>query len=203
MTNLLLGTNNQNKVKEFNEIFKSLDIKLVTLKDININIDVEETGTTFEENALLKAKGIYESQTSLVKLPVIAEDTGLCIDALGGEPGVRSKRFYEDEGKTEHEGNLMIIDKLKDVPLKCRTARYITVLCFYDGTNTIIAEGRSEGFIANKEIGTNGFAYDPIFISSDYNKTFGELSDEEKNSVSHRKKGIMNLLEKVTHIINK
>lgn len=194
MRKVVVATNNGNKVKEFKEIFKPLNIEIVSLRDLNIDIDVEETGATFQENAILKAKGIYE----VAKVPVISEDSGLCIDVLDGRPGVYSKRYYD--GKTEYEGNLMILEELKGIPKENRTARYVAALCYYDGHNLITTEGLCEGIIADRTIGTNGFAYDPIFIATCYGKTFGELSEVEKNCISHRKRGIDVLLEKIKNL---
>ncbi|HCL4480130.1 TPA: RdgB/HAM1 family non-canonical purine NTP pyrophosphatase [Clostridium botulinum] len=183
----VIATNNKNKVKELEKIINIPGVELKTLKSVGVNFDIDETGATLEENSKLKAKEYFK----LCSLPVIAEDSGLMIESLDGYPGVYSKRVYE--GKTDRQSNEMILDKMRNI--KNRTAKYIAVYTYFDGINTIVAEGIIEGSITKEIIGTNGFAYDPIFLSKTYDKTFGELTDEEKNSISHRRDGINKLME--------
>lgn len=190
MKKIVIATNNKNKIKEISQILKLDDTELLSLSDLNIDFDVDETGLTFKKNAEKKAVEYYE----LCKLPVIAEDSGLEIKALNGLPGVFSKRIYE--GKSEFEGNEIILDNLKDI--KDRSASYVASYCYYDGDKKIFAEGRTYGKIAFEQEGENGFAYDRIFLSDNLNKLLSKATDEEKNSISHRKKGLeklKNLLE--------
>lgn len=184
---IVIATNNQNKLKEISKILS--DVKLLTLKDVDIDFDVDETGLTFIKNAEKKAREYYE----LCEIPVIAEDSGLCLVGLNDMPGVFSKRFFE--GKSEEEGNQMIIDNLKDI--NNREAYYIAVYCYYDGVNTVFAEGRTYGIIDDHISGDNGFAYDRIFISKDTGKKMSLMSDNEKAKISHRKRGLEKLRKKI------
>lgn len=172
---MIIATNNQNKLKELKEI---LNIDLKSLKDKNIEIDVEENGTTFYENAYKKAKEIYE----LTKEATIADDSGLCIKALDDFPGVLTHRFL-GENKTDEERNLALIEKTNEKD--DRTAKVICNLVYYDGKNIIVGEGVINGKIATSPRGDNGFGFDPIF-ELETGKTLEELSKEQKNSVSAR-----------------
>lgn len=179
---LLIATHNRGKLQEYAEILGGLSFELVTLDDVGIVEDVEETGATFEENARLKAL-TYAQQSELLAL---ADDSGLEVDALGGEPGVYSKR-YAGEGKTDAERNAYLLDKMRDVAQAKRTARFRCVIVIADAQGrTWTSEGTCEGEIAFESRGTNGFGYDPIFIAREANKHLAELPSEEKNRVSHR-----------------
>jgi|SRR5581483_11307427 XTP/dITP diphosphohydrolase len=179
---LLIATHNRGKLREFAEILRDLPLELVTLNDVGIADDVEETGATFEENARLKAL-TYAAQSGLLTL---ADDSGLQVDALGGEPGVYSKR-YAGEGKSDAERNAYLLEKLREVPQEKRTARFRCVIVIADAQGqTWTSEGTCEGEIALAPRGTNGFGYDPIFIVRDAGKHMAELSNQEKNRVSHR-----------------
>lgn len=197
MKQILVATNNRGKLNEFIEMFKKQEnINLNTFSDIGVDIDVLEDGETFEENAIKKARESFEVINA--KMPVIAEDSGLLVDALNGAPGVYSKRYYE--GKTDEEGNEMLLDELKNVKKEFRTAKYLVVMCYYDGVNLIIQEGECKGKIAFTQIGKEGFSYDYIFIPDENNseeKTFGELGLEFKNKISHRKRAISKLILKL------
>lgn len=192
MKKLLIATHNKNKIKEIKNILNLEDVELLTLSDINIDFDVEETGETFEENARKKAVEYFE----LSKLPVLAEDSGLSINSLGGYPGVYSKRIYE--GKSEEYGNKLILEKLKGI--EDRTASYVAHYCYYDGVNEIHTTGITTGSIQFAIEGENGFSYDKIFKSDDLNKLFSMATDEEKNSVSHRYRGLKQLKDKLVNI---
>ncbi|MBR3003270.1 MAG: RdgB/HAM1 family non-canonical purine NTP pyrophosphatase [Clostridia bacterium] len=178
---IILASNNENKLREIKEKIKNLDIEIISQKEAGFDIEVEETGTTFEENAILKAEAIY----NLTKKPVIAEDSGLEIDALNGEPGVFSKR-YAGPNATNEEKIEKVLNLLKDVPDEKRTARFKCVGCYIDehGQKHIF-EGKVEGKIGFEPHGYDGFGYDPIFICK-FGKTFAEISSEEKNKISHR-----------------
>src|SRR5699024_2762772 len=148
--------------------------------------DVEETGETFEENARLKAEQI----SSLLHEPVLADDSGLIIDALDGRPGVYSAR-YAGLSKNDQDNNRKVLDELKDVPMENRTARFVCVLAVArPSKETFFVRGICEGKIAYSEIGINGFGYDPIFIPEGYSTTMSDISSEEKNQISNRGRAI-------------
>ena len=186
---IVLATNNQNKVREISEKLHEFDINVISQSEAGCDIDVEETGTTFEENAILKAEAIYK----VLGKPVIADDSGLEIDALNGEPGVYSKR-YAGPNATDDNRIDKILDLLKDVEESKRTARFKCTICYIDedGIKHIFV-GISEGKIADKRYGNNNFGYDPIFIYE--GKTFAEISREEKNKISHRGRAVNQLVE--------
>lgn len=190
---ILVGTNNENKLAQFKRIFGNLgsDIELVSLREAGISGDVEEDGDSLLENAKKKAEFFGEESRILT----LADDTGLFIDALGGEPGVHAKRWHAG---TEKDRCMKILDKMKDVPAEKRTCRYVGVLAVYDPkTKEFWAyEGALEGLIANEPVESSGFGYDPIFISTAFNKYYSQLSDDERDSISHRGLGIRELLSK-------
>ena len=178
---IILASNNEHKLKEIRAKLKNGNIKIISQKEAGFNIEVDETGTTFEENAILKAETIYK----LAKKPVLAEDGGLVVDYLNGKPGVYSHRFA-GENATDEDRRNKILTLLKDVPDEKRTARFRCVGCYIDENGQKhIFEGISEGKIGYESKGTDGFGYDPIFIC-EYGKTFAEISAEEKNKISHR-----------------
>lgn len=173
---LVMATNNQNKLREVKEILSQLGIEVVSQKEAGANVNPDENGTTFEENALIKAKAVYD----IVKLPVIADDSGLSVDFLNGEPGVYSAR-YAPEG--EHCNK--ILSKLDGVSDEERKAKFVCCICFIDENgHSEILRGECDGTIGYEKRGTNGFGYDPIFMRGD--KSFAEISSEEKNKISHR-----------------
>ena len=179
---LLIATHNRGKLREYQEIFGDLALELLTLDDVGITHDVEETGATFEENARLKADA-YARASGLLTL---ADDSGLEVDALGGEPGVFSKR-YAGEGKSDAERNVYLLEKLRAVPPEQRAARFRCVIAIADARgNMLTTEGTCEGEIAFAPRGTNGFGYDPIFIVGDSGKHLAEFTSKEKNKISHR-----------------
>jgi XTP/dITP diphosphohydrolase len=194
MSELLIATNNPGKIREYQEIFA--DLSLSSLAQENIRLDPEETGTTFEENALLKARAFSEVSDLLV----LADDSGLEVDALGGEPGVYSAR-YGHTAKDDHVGRYQIVlDKLKDVPWAERTARFRCVVALaQQGQIVGTAEGTVEGFIGYEPKGSGGFGYDPIFYYPDFACTLAEIPAEQKHSISHRgraARAAMPLIEK-------
>jgi len=196
---ILLGTNNPNKRKELRDIFGRLmpgKIELLSPSDLNISADVDETGSTLEENAILKAKYFYEASG----IPTLAEDTGLEIDSLGGEPGVYSARYSGVHGD-DAANRLKVLALLKGIPLDERKARFRTVICFYDNNGPSIIEGICAGHICFEERGSNGFGYDRIFIPESWDLTFAEMPSEEKNKVSHRAKAVNKLIDFISEII--
>ena len=189
MKEIILASNNSNKLREMKEKLSAFGISVISQKEAGIEIDVEETGTTFEENAILKASTIYD----ITKKPVIADDSGLEIDYLDGAPGVYSHRFAGENAIDSDRIN-KVLTLLKDVPEEKRTARFRCCICFIDERGEKhIFHGKAEGKIGFEPIGENGFGYDPIFIYGD--KTFAQLSGEEKNEVSHRGRAIKELME--------
>lgn len=191
MKEIIIATKNAGKVKEFEEFFAPYEITVKSLLDFENLPDVEETGTTFEENAALKAEQI----TAHVQAPVLADDSGLMIDALDGRPGIYSAR-YAGEEKNDQANIDKVLDELQDVPEEKRTARFICVLAIAEpGKETIFRTGYCEGKIASEQKGTNGFGYDPIFIPDGYDETLGQLAPEVKNQISHRKNALDQLKE--------
>ncbi len=192
MNQVLIATKNKGKVAEFQALFKRYGMETISLLDLPDDIeDVEETGETFEENARLKAEQI----SSILNAPVLADDSGLMIDALDGRPGVFSAR-YAGLAKNDQDNNNKVLQELKDVPMEKRTARFICVLAVArPGEETFFVTGSCEGNIAFSELGSNGFGYDPIFIPEGYSKTLAEISAEKKNQISHRSRAIGELDE--------
>jgi XTP/dITP diphosphohydrolase len=179
---ILLATNNRAKVKEYTKLLQGIPYRIVSLEDMHISEQVEETGTSFEENAILKAKRYAE----LSGLTTIADDSGLEVDALGGEPGVRSAR-YAGEGASDKERIDFLLNKLVDVPWEKRLAQFRCVIAIaYPDGEVQICQGQCRGILTFKPLGDNGFGYDPIFYLPDLHKTMAELSMSEKNVISHR-----------------
>jgi XTP/dITP diphosphohydrolase len=190
---ILIATGNRNKVKEIQQIIDEVmpgRFELVIAADVtDMNIEVEETGETLEENAQLKAD-VFNKLTGEAS---IADDTGLEIDFLGGRPGVRSARFA-GEDKNDFDNRQKVLSLMAGLPDKERIARFRTVICFTDGMTEKYFAGICPGRISINERGSNGFGYDPIFIPEGYEKTFAEMEIEEKNSISHRRKAIDELV---------
>ena len=190
---VIIASNNKGKIFEMKEKLKKFNIEVLSQKEAGVNIEIEETGTTFEENAVLKAEAIFK----LTNKPVIADDSGLEIDALNGEPGVYSHRYAGDNATDEDRMN-KVLNLIKDVPEKERTARFRCVLCYIDNEeNKHIFEGISEGKIGFEPKGNNGFGYDPIFVY-DNNRTFAEMTNEEKNQVSHRGRAVSKFIDYIS-----
>jgi XTP/dITP diphosphohydrolase len=182
MRSLLLATSNLHKLEEFRAIFSDIPLRLLSLSDLQLAIEVEETGTTFAENAEMKAR----SYAQVSNILTLADDSGLEIDALGGAPGVRSARYLGSETSYEERFNV-ILEQLKGFPVDQRTARFRCVIALAEPSATIhMVEGVVEGVIADRPRGTNGFGYDPIFYIPELGKTFAELAPEYKNRISHR-----------------
>jgi XTP/dITP diphosphohydrolase len=182
MHTLLLATSNLHKLEEFRAIFCDLPLRLRSLNDLQLAIDVEETGSTFAENAELKAR-VYAQMSQMLTL---ADDSGLEIDALGGAPGVHSARYLGRETSYE-ERFRVILEKLQGLPVDQRSARFRCVIALAGSSGNIrMVEGVVEGVIADRPRGTHGFGYDPIFFLPELGKTFAELEPEHKNRISHR-----------------
>ena len=186
---IVIATNNPNKVEEYRQMFASIsNIKLFSLKDENIHIEIEENGKTFKENSLIKA----ESISKLTNKFILADDSGLEIEALDNFPGIYSARFME--GRPYKEKWAAIFEMLKNKENK--NAQFHCAITFITPSkDKYVFEGIEKGYITEKIEGENGFGYDPIFFSNSLNKTFGNATEEEKNAVSHRGKAFSQLLE--------
>ncbi|WP_301107594.1 XTP/dITP diphosphatase [Sporosarcina sp.] len=197
MKEILIATNNKGKAKDFEALFQPLGISVLTLKDLEVGIDVEETGTSFVENAILKA----ETVSKLLNKTVIADDSGLEVYALNGEPGVYSARYAGEP--TSDEANIdKLLSNLNDVPSAKRQARFCCVLAIAGPTiETITFSGSCEGIIAAERQGANGFGYDPIFYVPEKERTMAELSAEEKGAISHRGAALRQLKEKLPELL--
>ena len=185
MTEILLATQNKGKVKEIQEMIKGLPY---TVMIPDSEFDIEETGTTFAENARLKAKAFCQRFGNNLTL---ADDSGLVVDALDGRPGVYSKRY----GNTDAHRNMKLLNELNFVPAEKRTARFVCVIALYGPGVDAVFEGKVEGKIADSIRGNQGFGYDPIFIPNGYDNTFGELGSEVKNTLSHRANALKLVLD--------
>lgn len=189
MNSIFIATRNKGKVNDFQKLFSSYQIEVKSLLD-NLDLpDVEETGSTFEENAALKAETI----AAHLQTPVLADDSGLMVDVLDGRPGIYSAR-YAGEEKSDLENLKKVLQELEEVSDEARTARFVCVLAVaIPNQQTLFKKGFCEGEIAKHPKGDNGFGYDPIFIPNGYNKTMAELSQEEKNKISHRHQALLQL----------
>ena len=193
----VLATHNPGKLREMGEILKDFGIEVVSPRDLGLTVDVEETGTTFAENAMLKAKAICKA----AGLPAIADDSGLCVDALNGAPGVYSAR-YGGEGLDEKGRYMLLLSSLRGAPT--RAAHFAcAVACAFPSGDTLTAEGRCDGSIAYAPLGEGGFGYDPVFLLPGTGKTFGQLSQEEKSAVSHRGRALKDFAGKLEAYLKK
>ena len=185
---LVFATNNQHKIDEAQDIVKG-KLKLISLKEAGVDIDVDETETTFRGNAWLKAQAVWE----LTGLPCVADDSGLCVEALGGEPGVYSSRYAGEAGNHTKNNEKL----LKEMEGKSdRRAFFTTVLCLVGLEDTpIYIEGRVNGVILTEIQGRDGFGYDPLFCPDGDNRSFAEMSAAEKNAMSHRGRAFQSLME--------
>ena len=178
---LVLASKNQGKLKEMQTILSELGLEVVLESEVGVDVDVEETGTTFAENALLKAKAVAEASG----MAAIADDSGLMVDALNGEPGVYSARYGGCSSDPERIAYLL--SNMADIPEGKRSARFVTAIaCVLPDGQTLTAEGFCEGRILTQPRGTKGFGYDPVFYVPKIGKTFAEALPEEKNAISHR-----------------
>lgn len=191
---MIFASNNAGKIREVKEMMQDFGKDVISLKEAGITIDIEENGTTFEENALIKCRAIHEMTGAMV----LADDSGLEIDYLNKEPGVYSARYLGHDTPYDVK-NQIILERLKDAEGEARSARYVCVMAaiFPDGKECTAA-GTVEGQIAQAPAGEGGFGYDPIFWLSQYQKTMAELTPEEKNAISHRGRALYALREKLT-----
>ena len=199
---ILIATQNQGKVQEYRELLKDTGVTFVGLDDIGLStLDVDETGTTFEENAILKAVAYATAS----KMYALADDSGLCVDALDGRPGVHSAR-YGGEGLDNAGRRQKLLGELETVPTEKRTARFECVIAVAhpETGEVILASGSCPGHIASQESdGDNGFGYDPVFIPAGYDKTFADIPEAEKNVLSHRGIATKNIIPKLNLLVGR
>lgn len=186
---VVIATGNQGKLREFKRILEPLGFEAVSMKELNLTLDVEETGDTFSENAQIKASAVCQA----AGLPAVADDSGLCVDALDGAPGVYSARY---SGQGDDQNNQKLLREMQGVPEEKRTARYVCAICccFPDGTQ-LTAQASCEGKIGYGLSGSQGFGYDPLFYVGD--RSFGQYGDEEKDAISHRGKALRLFCERL------
>lgn len=188
---LVLASKNAKKLVEMNDILSHLGIRVCSESEVGVDIEVEETGSTFEENSLLKAKAVMEASG----LPAIADDSGLCVDALNGAPGVYSAR-YGGEGLDDVGRYRLLLENMRGQ--SPRTARFVSVItCCFPNGDVLTARGECEGTVAFAPMGEGGFGYDPVFFLPKLKKTFAQLTAEEKNAVSHRGKALAEFQEQL------
>ena len=198
MDKIVFATANEGKVKEIKEILKDFPIEVVSMKEMGITADIEEDGTTFEDNSLIKARAL----SKLTGLPALADDSGLEVDYLNGEPGIYSARYLGRDTDYDYKNNY-IINKLSDAKEGERSARFVCVISLVlpDGRE-FVERGVVEGLIGYEQKGENGFGYDPIFYLPEYGKTSAELSPEEKNKISHRGKALSAMKKLIMDLVD-
>ena len=190
---LIFATGNEGKMKEIRMILADMGMEILSMKEAGVDTDIVEDGTTFEENALIKARTV----AAVSGLPAMADDSGLEVDYLDKAPGIYSARFLGEDTSYDIKNNY-ILDKLKDVPVEQRSARFVCAIALADAEGkTITKRATIEGYIGYEIRGENGFGYDPIFMVPEYDKTTAELSIEEKNKISHRAKALQAMKEEL------
>ena len=203
MKKFILASNNQKKIKEIKEILKDLNLNVKSLKDENIDIDVIEDGKTFKENANKKAREIkdYLNTRGEKDFVVMADDSGLEVDYLNGEPGVYSARYSGEHGNDEKNNEKLLL-KLKGIPKNDRGAKFVCHLTLINSEGkTLDIRGEVKGRIIDKLNGNDGFGYDPLFYYEEFEKTFGEVSLEEKSKVSHRGVALKELKNRISEVL--
>lgn len=190
----VIATENKHKLKEIGEILKPFHLEVLSIKDVGLErLEIVEDGSTFEENALIKAKAVMKKTGK----SAIADDSGLEVDILNNQPGIYSARFA-GENATDDENNKKLLKLLKGIPLHKRTARFVCgMAAVFPNGYTIVLRGECSGIIGFEPKGESGFGYDPLFIVERYNKTFAELGEEKKNKISHRAVALEKLKRKL------
>ena len=197
MKRVLFATKNKGKIKEANEILQDFGYEVVAMQEAGIDLDIVEDGKTFEENALKKAVEIMKVSGEIA----IADDSGLCVDALDGAPGIFSSRFA-GENSTDEERNNKLLEMMKDIPAEKRGAKFVCVMAvaFPDGTGFTV-RGECEGEILNEPRGSNGFGYDPLFYVAQHGMTTAEMDPSLKHSISHRGKAMDQMKVKMKELL--
>lgn len=190
MRKFVVATKNKGKLKEIVEILNGMDLEVVSMEQAGVNEDIEECGSTFEENALIKAREVHKQTGELV----MADDSGLEVEILNGAPGIYSSRFA-GHGASDSDRNNKLLEMLKDVPFEKRKARFVCVIAVIlpDSTHFVV-RGTFEGYIGLEPVGENGFGYDPLFFLPEYNKTAAQLDASKKHEISHRGKALKLML---------
>ena len=191
---VVLASKNKHKLVEISKITEKFNIELVLQSELGVDIDVEETGTTFEENSLLKAEAVMKA----TGLPALADDSGIAVDALNGEPGIYSARYGFDDSLDDWGRLLLLLKNTEHVPDGQRQAQFVCVISFVTPDGQVIqARGEIRGELLRAPVGENGFGYDPIFYYPPYGKSTAEMTAEEKNQVSHRANTLKIFYEKL------
>lgn len=191
---VVLASKNQHKLVEISKIMEKLDIQLVLQSELGVDIDVEETGKTFEENSFLKAEAVMKA----TGLPALADDSGIAVDALNGEPGIYSARYGFDDSLDDWGRLCLLLKNMEQVPDGQRQAQFVCVITLVTPDGEVIqARGEAHGELLREAAGQGGFGYDPIFFYPPYGKTFAQVSAEEKNRVSHRAVALRAMYEKL------
>lgn len=194
---VILASKNQHKLTELSAILSQLGFEIALESEYGLDIDVEETGTTFEENSFLKADAVMKASG----LPVLADDSGLMVDALDGAPGVYSARYGHKASDKERMAYLL--ENMKDVPEERRGAKFVCVItCLFPDGRKIVARGECPGVIARAPHGENGFGYDPVFYLPELGMTYAELPSEQKNAISHRARALQDFCRKYQEVQN-
>lgn len=194
MKKLIIASNNAHKIKEIKDILKDFPIEVVSLREAGIDIDVEETGTTFMDNSYIKASEIFKLRQDCM---VLSDDSGLMVEALDGAPGVYSARFAGEHGN-DKKNNEKLLQLLEGKPMEERKAKFVSAIVLIAGSSEVIkVQGEIEGYISFEPKGTREFGYDPLFYVPEYNMTFAEMSDEEKNKISHRARAMQKLKQQL------
>lgn len=196
MRQIVLATKNQGKIKEMRALLAPHDIEVLSLADFAPIEDAEENGTTFQDNALIKARYYYEH----THVACLADDSGLEVDALEGRPGVYSAR-YSGENATDATNNAKLLDEMTDVAEDNRTARFRCSMALVDGDTVLTADGVCEGVILRELRGEGGFGYDPLFFVPRYDRTLAELTSDEKNAISHRGHAVRMMADKIAKLV--
>lgn len=197
MKKIIFATQNQGKVKEIREILEGLPVQVLTMDEAGIDIEIEENGKTFEENAIIKAEALKAYTDAII----LADDSGLEIDYLNKEPGVYSARYLGKDTPYEVK-NQIILERLNDVPREKRTARFVCAIAAAGkDIETMTTLGVIEGYIGDEARGTNGFGYDPIFYVEGLGKSTAELTPEQKNQMSHRAQALNAMKDKISGLI--
>ena len=187
---VVLASKNPHKLIEIQEILEQFDMELVLQSELGVDIDVDETGTSFEENSLLKAEAVVKA----TGLPALADDSGLCVDALGGAPGIYSARYGAPACVTDRDRLNHLLENLRAIRSEERTARFVCVMTLlYPDGKKLVAAGSCEGDIASEPHGAAGFGYDPVFYIPREGRTFAEMGEEKKNQISHRANALKRL----------
>jgi XTP/dITP diphosphohydrolase len=196
MKTIVLASNNEHKIQEIKDILKELPFKVISMKEAGIYTEVEETGTTFIENAYIKASEIYKLINNKNYL-VMSDDSGIEVDALNGAPGVYSARYAGEHGNSD-KNNEKLLKELKGKKQEERTARFVCAIVLVGlGEEAIKVQGTVDGYVTEEIRGKDGFGYDPLFFVPQYNRTFAEVSKEEKNKISHRSRALEMLVEEM------